>query len=629
MLEVKAVALHLGERLLFDGLSVTVHHGHKVGVVGRNGVGKSTFFDLLRRRLLPEEGVVVLPQAWRVASLEQNVAPSPRPALDFVLDGDRRLRGVEGAIAVAERAGQDVRLAQLYGELEDAGGYHAHARAGEILHGLGFASADFDKPHGDFSGGWRIRLNLAQALMAPSDLLLLDEPTNHLDLEATLWLETWVRRYQGTLLTIAHDRDFLDKTVQATVHIDDGRAATYAGNYSAFERQRAEALAQQAALHKQQQRRVQEIRRFVDRFRAKDSKAKQVQSRLKALQRMELVAPVLAESPYRFVFSQPRKISNPILQLDDADLGYGGPAVLADTTLRVYGGDRIGVLGANGAGKTTLLRCLAGHLAPQRGRISRGRHSAVGYFAQHQLESLDLERTPLEQLLDQTDANGQPRFGSQAALDYLGGWGFGGDDANRPAGTLSGGEKARLVLALLACAEPAVLVLDEPTNHLDLEMREALAFALQQYRGALLLVSHDRHLLRRCVDFFWLLADGRVHPFQGDLESYALAWARDTRRTGEAPSRRGRRRDARTRRQLEARRRRLEAEVDRHARATSALEERLGAVAAEGATDDLARLAREHKETQAAAQRAEREWLDIEDALDRLDRGTAAAGANP
>ena len=629
MLEVKSVVLHLGERLLFDDLSVTVHHGHKVGVVGRNGVGKSTFFDLLRRRLLPEEGVVLWPQAWRVASLDQNVAPSARPALDFVLDGDRRLRRIEGAIAAAERAGQDVRLAQLYGDLEEAGGYHAHARGGEILHGLGFASADFGKPHGDFSGGWRIRLNLAQALMAPSDLLLLDEPTNHLDLEATLWLETWVRKYQGTLLTIAHDRDFLDKTVQAIVHIDGGRAATYAGNYSAFERQRAEALAQQAALHKQQQRRVQEIRRFVDRFRAKDSKAKQVQSRLKALQRMELVAPVLAESPYRFVFAQPRKISNPILQLDDADLGYGGAAVLEDTTLRVYGGDRIGVLGANGAGKTTLLRCLAGQLVPQRGRISRGRHSAVGYFAQHQLESLDLEQTPLEQLLGQTDANGQPRFGGQAALDYLGGWGFRGDDANRRAGTLSGGEKARLVLALLACGEPAVLVLDEPTNHLDLEMREALALALQQYRGALLLVSHDRHLLRRCVDFFWLLADGGVQPFQGDLESYALAWARDTRRTGTAPLRRRRRQDARTRRQLGAHRRRLEAEVDRHARATSALEERLGTVAAEGAADDLARLAREHKETQAAAQRAEREWLDIEDALDRLDRGAAAAGANP
>lgn len=633
MLEVKAVALHVGERLLFDELTVTVHHGHKVGVVGRNGVGKSTFFDLLRRRVLPEAGVVLWPQAWRVACLDQSVAPSPRSALDFVLDGDKRLRRIEGAIAAAQAAGADERLAHLYGELEDAGGYHAHARAGEILHGLGFAGADFDKPHRAFSGGWRIRLNLAQALMAPSDLLLLDEPTNHLDLEATLWLEAWVRKYPGTLLAIAHDRDFLDKTVQAVVHVDRGRATMYTGNYSAFERQRAEALAQQAALHKQQQRRVQEIRRFVDRFRAKDSKAKQVQSRLKALQRMELAAPVLAESPYRFVFSEPRKISNPILQLDDAALGYGGPAVLGDVTLRVYSADRIGVLGANGAGKTTLLRCLAGELAPQQGRLGRGPHSAVGYFAQHQLESLDPDRTPLEQLLDQTAASGQPRFGSQAARDYLGGWGLTADHANRPAGTLSGGEKARLVLALLACAEPAVLVLDEPTNHLDLEMREALALALQQYRGALLLVSHDRHLLRRCVDSFWLLAEGRVQPFQGDLENYA-GYVQNARRRGAKvrqrpphpkPDGRARLRSkahppSKVRRQLNARRRQLEAEVDRYASAIQALEERLGDAAVDNAADDLAQLAKEHEEARAAAQRAERAWLDVEEALDRLDR---------
>ena len=628
MLEVQAVTLHVGERLLFDRLSATVHSGHKVGVVGRNGVGKSTFFDLLRGRARPEAGMVLRPPAWQLAWLDQNVAPSPRPARDFVLDGDRRLRRVEDAIATAERTGDDARLAHLYGDFEDAGGYHAHVRAGEILGGLGFSSEDFHKPHRAFSGGWRIRLNLARALMAPSDLLLLDEPTNHLDLEATLWLEAWVRKYQGTLLAIAHDRDFLDRTVQAIVHIDGGRATAYSGNYSAFERQRAEALSRQAAVYRTQQRRVREIRRFVDRFRAKDSKAKQVQSRLKALERMELVAPVLAESPYRFVFSQPRKMSNPILQLDDATLGYGEHAVLEDATLRVYGADRIGVLGANGAGKTTLLRCLAGELAPQRGRVVRGRHSAVGYFAQHQLESLDLRRTPLEQLLGLADAS-QPRFAGQAALDYLGGWGFRGDDANRPAGTLSGGEKARLVLALLAGVEPAVLVLDEPTNHLDLEMREALAVALQQYRCALLLVSHDRHLLRRCVDFFWLIADGRVQPFQGDLETYVAGRVR----AGRAPKseqrhRRPRRRDGQSRRRLEARQRQLEAEVDRHAGAVKVLEQRLSALAASGRSDELARLAKQREQTHAAVQQAERAWLDVQDALDRLDRG-AERGVGP
>ena len=628
MLEVQAVTLHLGERLLFDELSVTVHSGHTAGVVGRNGVGKSTFFELLRGRVAPEAGEVLRPAKWRLAWLEQSAPPSPRGALDYVLDGDRRLRRVEDAIAAAERRGDNERLAHLYGDLEDAGGYDAHARGGEILHGLGFAAADFAKPHRAFSGGWRIRLNLAQALMAPSDLLLLDEPTNHLDLEATLWLESWVRKYPGTLLAIAHDRDFLDKAVQQIVHLDGGRATAYAGNYSAFERQRAEALERQAALHKSQQIRVKEIRRFVDRFRAKESKAKQVQSRLKALERMDLVAPVLAESPYRFTFSQPRKISNPILQLDEASLGYGGQAVLEDLTLRVYPGDRIGVLGANGAGKTTLLRCLAGELAPLGGRFARGRHSAVGYFAQHQLESLDLALSPLDQLAVLADANGGPRFTSQSGRDYLGGWGFRGDDVARPAASFSGGEKARLVLALLACQAPAVLVLDEPTNHLDLEMREALAVALQAYQGALLLVSHDRHLLRRCVDLFYLVAGGDVQPFQGDLDAYAAAHIEATNRPNRVSRspRQPKRQSAQARRRLQARQRQLEAEMDRAATAAATLERRLADAAANVAPGEYARLAQEHKLTQAASAEAEQAWLETQAALDALDGNAASAG---
>lgn len=632
MLEVQEVTLHLGERLLFERLSVVVHPGHKAGVVGRNGVGKSTFFDLLRGRVVPEEGTVLRPGAWRVAWLDQNVAPSPRPAVDFVLDGDRRLRDIEKAIATAETAGDDVRLAHLYGDLEDAGGYDAHARAGEILDGLGFAAADFGKPHQAFSGGWRIRLNLARALMAPSDLLLLDEPTNHLDLEATLWLESWVRKYPGTLLTIAHDRDFLDKTVQQIVHLESGQATAYAGNYSAFERQRAEALVRQAAVHKKQQLRVREIRRFVDRFRAKESKAKQVQSRLKALERMDLVAPVLAESPYRFAFTQPRKISNPILQLDDATLGYDGNAVLKDATLRLYPGDRIGVLGANGAGKTTLLRCLAGQLAPQAGRFSRGRHSAVGYFAQHQLESLNLRLSPLAQLAALAEADG-PRFTSQAALDYLGGWGFRGEDASRPAATFSGGEKARLVLALLACQAPAVLVLDEPTNHLDLEMREALAVALQQYRGALLLVSHDRQLLRQCVDAFWLVAGGAVRPYQGHLDDYLAGHtgtiSRSRNPAGARKNSQPSRKNAQSKRRLEARQRRLEAEMERHAHAVRASEQQLSAAAgasvqSSAAREEYAQLAKQHEQALASAQRAEQAWLGVQEALDQIERDASA-----
>ena len=609
MLQLIDLTLHRGDRLLFDRLNLTIHAGHKVGLVGRNGIGKTTLFDLVRRRYLPEEGDVVRPDSWRLACLEQSVEPSPRGALDFVLDGDAQLRQAEAAIAKAEQSGKHEALGHLYAALEDAGGYDAHARAGEILTGLGFVKDDFDKPHRAFSGGWRIRLNLARALMTPAELLLLDEPTNHLDLEATLWLETWLRKSDATLLMIAHDRDFLDKTVQEIAHLHDGQAALYVGDYSAFERQRAEALTRQAAIHKKQQLRVAEIRRFVDRFRAKASKAKQVQSRLKALDRMDLVAEVHAESPYRFTFTQPRKISNPILQLDDAALGYDGRAVLEDATLRVYPNDRIGVLGANGTGKTTLLRCLAGELAPIRGALTRGRHSAVGYFAQHQLESLDLRRTPLEHMDECAD------FASQEALDYLGGWGFGGDDVRRRAATFSGGEKARLVLAIIACQEPAVLVLDEPTNHLDLDMREALALALQRYQGALLLVSHDRHLLRQCVDSLWLVADARVQRFRDDLDAYtALPAMRQGR-----PARERQRQRRSSRGPLQRKQRELEAQIDKHNLRVATLESRLGDASARGQADELAKLARQHQSAKQAVERSEQAWLAVQEEMDRIN----------
>ncbi len=615
MLQLIDLTLHRGDRVLFERLNLTIHAGHKVGVVGRNGVGKTTLFELIRRRLLPEEGEVVRPASWRLAGLEQNVAPSPRSALDFVLDGDARLREVEAAIAEAEHSGNDEALGALYSALEDVGGYDAHARAGEILGGLGFGKDDFDKAHRAFSGGWRIRLNLARALMAPADLLLLDEPTNHLDLEATLWLETWLRKCRATLAMIAHDRDFLDKTVQEIVHLRDGRADLYTGNYSGFERQRALALTRQEAVYKKQQLRVEEIRRFVDRFRAKASKAKQVQSRLKALDRMDLVAPLHAESPYRFEFTQPRKISNPILQLDGASLGYDGKAVLEDTTLRVYPNDRIGVLGANGAGKTTLLRCLAGELEPLQGALTRGRHSAVGYFAQHQLESLDLNRTPL----DHMDERG---FGSQEALDYLGGWGFGGDDVRRRARTFSGGEKARLVLAIIACQEPAVLVLDEPTNHLDLDMREALALALQQYQGALLLVSHDRHLLRRCVDLLWLVAAGSVQRFSDDLDAYTALPAASRAVAGQSRlSREGRGRGSpqrRSARPLQRKQRVLETQIDAHSKRVAELERRLADTSVHGQANQLASLVREREQAAQAVQRSEQAWLALQEELDRI-----------
>ena len=609
MLQLTDVTLHRGDKALFDRLNLTIYDSHKVGVVGRNGAGKTTLFDVIRRRLQPEEGTVEWPQSWRLAALDQYVEPSPKSALDFVLDGDAELRRVERAIEAAEKRGEDHALGMLYSDYEDVGGYDAHARGGEILGGLGFARDDFDKAHREFSGGWRIRLHLARALMTPSDFLLLDEPTNHLDLEATLWLESWVRKYRGTLLTIAHDRDFLDRTVQEIVHLDGGQAALYSGDYSGFERQRAEALVRQAAVYKHQQQRIGEIQRFVDRFRAKASKARQVQSRVKALERMEKVAPVHAESPYRFAFTQPKKISNPTLMLDDVSLGYGEAAVLEGVTLRVYPSDRIGVLGVNGAGKTTLLRCLADELPPVEGGFTRGRHSSVGYFAQHQLESLDLDKTPLEHI---DEATGEPGMTSQQTLDYLGGWGFHGDDVRRPAETFSGGEKARLVLAVIACQEPAVLVLDEPTNHLDLEMREALAVALQRYEGALLLVSHDRHLLRACVDDFWLVADGGVSRFKGDLDAYAaLRQAR--------PSKVRRRNKAARRsavRPLVQKQRKIEADIETHTRLVDDLERRLTLASAQSKVDEINALSAERKQTGAALQRLETAWLATQEAID-------------
>ena len=618
MLQFIDVTLRRGDRILFDELSLTIHPGHKAGVVGPNGIGKSTLFELVRRRLLPEAGEVVWPGSWRLACLEQSVEPSGRAALDFVQDGDTRLRTVQRAIAEAERAGDDDALGHLYSDLEDAGGYDAHARAGEILSGLGFAADDFGKPHASFSGGWRISLNLARALMAPSDLLLLDEPTNHLDLDATLWLEGWVRKYRGTLLLIAHDRDFLDRCLSEIVHLDGGKATAYSGNYSAFERQRAEALERQAAMYRKQQRRVAEIHAFVDRFRAKASKARQAQSRLKELERMDRVAPVHAEIPYRFDFTPPRKISNPTLMLDDAGIGYDGKAVLDGLTLRVYPNDRIGVLGANGAGKTTLLRCLAGELAPLEGTSSRGRHARVGYFAQHQLESLDLAASPLDHFAGPgAGEDGAPAWTDQRIRDYLGGWGFRGDDAERRARTFSGGEKARLVLALLACRRPAVLVLDEPTNHLDLDMRQALAIALQQYPGAVLLVSHDRHLLRQCADHFWLVADGTVERFRDDLDAYTAL--RRKRPDAEPRPASGTRRRPGSRSSLTREQARLERRLEQLADRLEALDSSLGETEVHRRPDELARLVAERRRTAAETARAEEEWLAVQGKLDRLE----------
>jgi ATP-binding cassette subfamily F protein 3 len=619
MLQAIDISLARGAAPLFAHLSCTVHAGQKVGLVGRNGAGKSTLFQLLLEQIQPDLGDVRVPAEWRVAHMAQQVRVTDRPLLEYVRDGHRELREVERRIREAEAGNDPLELARLHGSYADLGGYEADARAAEIAHGLGFAGSDFQRPFRAFSGGWRIRANLAQALMCPADLLLLDEPTNHLDLDTTMWLEGWLTRFPGTLVIIAHDRDFLDAVTDHIVHLHDGVADTYRGNYSAFERQRAEALVHQQAAFEKQQAEIRHVQAFVDRFRAKASKARQVQSRLKALERMQSVAPVYADSPYRFSFTDPEKMSNPLLVLDDVSIGYDGMPVLQGIRRSVLPGARIGVLGVNGAGKSTLLKCLVGSLEPLGGELIRGQHSHVGYFAQHQLETLDADRSALAQL-----SRAHPQRKEQWCRDYLGSWGFSGGQAERPVRTFSGGEKARLALAMIALTGPALLVLDEPTNHLDLDMREALGLALQDYTGALLLVSHDRSLLKRTVDELWLVEGGRVETYAGDLDSYTAALGGTPERPPPRHDRREERRAAaeqrRRQKPLQDRIRRQEREMDNLGRRLGEVESRLADpdIYQSLPADELDALLAEAGKLRRSLERAEEAWLAASEELEGL-----------
>ena len=512
MIRVEALKYRRGEDLLFDDLSFVVHPGQRLAVAGRNGAGKSTLFQLILGQLHAEDGDLSVPKGWRTAQMLQEAEVTDRPALDYVVDGHLQLRQVEKSIA---EESEPNKLANLHALYNDLGGYEADAKAGEILNGLGFSAVEFDKPYASFSGGWRIRLNLARALMRPADLLLLDEPTNHLDLEAIVWLEGWLQRFMGTVLLIAHDRTFLDACTGHTLYLSGGQGQLFNGNYSSAERQRSERLELELSAQAKRQAQAAHIQSFVDRFRAKASKAKQVQSRIKALERMQSNAAIHTESPYSIKFLNPLKASNPLFSLRDLQLGYDQNAVLSNIGLTILPGDRIGVLGENGAGKSTLLKALVGDIKPQRGELNKGAHCSIGYFAQHQLESLTAQNSALN-----TFKLHKPQWREQQCRDYLGGWGFDAKMISRPISTLSGGEKARLVLALLASEQPAVLVLDEPTNHLDLDIRDALALALQDYSGAVIIVSHDRSLLEKTIDDFWLVSDGRVSRFEGDLDDY-------------------------------------------------------------------------------------------------------------
>ena len=522
-----------GETLVEDA-SLQLHPGWKVGLIGANGTGKSSFLALLLDELHAESGDLELPRSWVIAHVAQDTPALPDAALEFTLDGDVELRSVERELAEAESAPEGQHDGNLIGELHarygEIGGYAARARAAELLHGLGFSDADYARPVSDFSGGWRVRLNLARALMCRSDLLLLDEPTNHLDLDAVLWLENWLLSYQGTLLLISHDRDFLDAVADHTLHLEQQKLKLYSGGYSDFERQRGAQLALQQAMHEKQVRERDHLHSFIERFRAKASKARQAQSRIKALARMEEVTAAHVDTQFTFRFREAGAAPDPLLVVHEGSAGYGDKVILSDIKLTLRPGQRLALLGRNGAGKSTLVKLLAGAITPMSGDRVEGRGLCIGYFAQHQLEQLRPDESPIQHLVRLN-----PRTREQELRTYLGTFDFRGDMAMSPCGRFSGGEKSRLALALLIWQKPNLLLLDEPTNHLDLEMREALNLALQEYEGGVVLVSHDRHLLRTTADELWLVADGKVKIFDGDLDDYS-AWLASQRSAAAAPS---------------------------------------------------------------------------------------------
>lgn len=515
MLNFSNISLFRGANLLMDQVNFIIHQGQKVGITGANGCGKSTLFALLMGKLHVDSGDFSMPDKLSIAHVRQEADPVPTPAIDYVLQGDTDYCEITKKLALAEQQQDGHAISELHHQLQDIDGYEANSRAAKLLDGLGFKSSEINQPVSTFSGGWIMRLNLAQALMCRSDLLLLDEPTNHLDLDAVIWLEDWLERYQGTLLLISHDKDFLDKTVDHIAHIEQQTMSYYTGNYSDFERLRAEKLALQAASYEKQQKEIAHMESFVRRFKAKASKAKQAQSRVKALERMTLINAAHIDSPFSFHFNNPASLPDTLLNLSEVDIGYDDKAILSHVNLTLHPGDRIGLLGFNGAGKSTLVKCLAAELAAQKGTVDASKDLNIGYFAQHQVEQLDLNASALLHLQRMS-----PEASEKDCRTFLGSFNFKNEKALEPVAPFSGGEKARLVLALIIWQKPNLLLLDEPTNHLDLEMRHALNVAIQEFTGALILVSHDRYMLRTVCDQLWLVNQGKVEQFKMDIDDY-------------------------------------------------------------------------------------------------------------
>mgnify|MGYP001627770442 CR=1 FL=1 len=625
MIKLSNMSLRRGALLLFDDADVSIFPGQKVGLTGANGTGKSSLFALFRGQLQPDSGSCELPKDWQMAHVKQETPALDCSALDYVLDGDEQYRQIEQALSDATENDQHEQLGELYAQMEHIGGYSAPARAAQMLHGLGFSDDETKKPVKSFSGGWRMRLNLAQALMCRSDLLLLDEPTNHLDLEAVVWLIDWLKQYQGTLLVIAHDRDFLDAVVSQILHIEQNQLTLYSGNYSDFETLRAERLAAQQAQHEKQQQVMAHMQSYVERFRYKASKAKQAQSRLKALERMEKVAAVQSENPFTFRFFECKNLSHQVVSLNQADIGYDDNLIFDGLDFAIAAGDRIGLLGRNGAGKSTLIKALAGEKALSSGERVTAKDLSIGYFAQHQLEQLDKDSSALNHL---QAVDKQAR--TQDLLNFLGGFGFRGERADCPIAPFSGGEKARLALALIVYQRPDLLLLDEPTNHLDLNMREAISMALQDYQGAVILVSHDQHLIDSVVDDLWYVHAGNVHHFEGDLQAYqkhikAELRAYNTVDASESsdskvPEKTNGQTHQLNRKQLKAQRNRLQ-KLDKQLQALSQKKKQLAqtlndeSLYAQDKADELQQLLADSEATQNQLAEVEAEWLELAEEL--------------
>jgi ATP-binding cassette subfamily F protein 3 len=630
------IALRRGQKLLFSDASATLQPGQKLALIGGNGCGKSSLFGLLLDDLQADAGDIRGLKGLRISHMAQETETSDLTARDYVIAGDEALYQVLQDLATADAAGEYEQSATLHQRMEELDGYSAERRAEQLLLGLGFQRKKMDAPMSSFSGGWRIRLNLARALMAPSDLMLLDEPTNHLDLDTTLWLQSWLQGYRGTLLMISHDRDFIDATCERTLEIARQALTAYRGGYSDYERQRAEQMAQQQAQYEKQQRRIADIEDFVRRFRAKATKARQAQSRLKELERMQKVAQAHVDSPFSFSFPQPGKVSDPLLTLSDATLGHGESAVLTKVSMSLSPGDRIGLLGKNGAGKTTLLKSLTGELPLMGGERTEGAHLQIGYFDQQQLEVLDLDASAFLHIQRLS-----PKARDQEILDFLGGFDFRGDRAKEAIRPFSGGEKARLALAHVAWQAPNVLILDEPTNHLDLDMRHALEVALQDYAGAIVLVSHDRHLLRNSVEQLLLVNEGSVEDYAGDIEAYekwvlsanpsdaptpAAQPAAAPEDAGDRKARRQANADRRAQLQpLEKALRQLETRMEKGQQALESLQAQLadGDLYADSASTELAELLKQEGQLKRELEDIESEWLAQQEALEALKGATA------